>query len=33
MIELMRERITFQKSGAGMDKEGNNILNWTDYYS
>ena len=33
MIELMRERITFQKSGAGMDKDGNHILNWTDYYS
>ena len=28
MIELMRERITFQKSEAGTDKNGNHILNW-----
>lgn len=33
MIELMRERITIQKSEAGTDKNGNHILNWADYYS
>ena len=33
MIELMRERITFQKSEAGTDKNGNHILNWADCYS
>ncbi len=33
MIELMRERITFQRSEAGTDKDGNHVLNWADYYS
>lgn len=33
MIELMRERITFQKSEAGTDKNGNHVLNWADCYS
>ena len=33
MIELMRERITFQRSEARADKDGNHVLSWTDYYS
>lgn len=33
MIELMRERITIQKSVAENDRNGNHILKWTDFYS
>lgn len=33
MIELMRERILFQKSEAGTDEDGNHVLSWADYYS
>lgn len=32
MIELMRERITIQKSAARTDKAGNHMLVWEDYY-
>lgn len=32
MIELMRERITIQKSGTQKDKNGNHMLVWEDYY-
>lgn len=33
MIHEMRERITFQKSTATKDKNGNRILAWEDVYS
>lgn len=33
MIELMRERITIQKSVAEKDRNGNHILKWVDFYS
>ena len=33
MIELMRERITIQKSNTEMDKTGNHRLLWEDFYS
>lgn len=33
MIELMRERITIQKSAAEKDVNGNHILKWVDFYS
>ena len=33
MISEMNERILFQKSSAGKDKNGNHVLNWTDFYS
>ena len=32
MIELMRERITIQKSSTKKDGTGNHILVWSDYY-
>lgn len=32
-ISEMRERITFQKSSAEKDKNGNHILAWKDFYS
>ena len=32
-ISEMRERITFQKSNAEKDKNGNRVLTWTDFYS
>ena len=32
MIELMRERITIQKSSTQKDKTGNHMLVWEDYY-
>lgn len=32
MIELMRERITIQKSSTQTDKVGNHRLVWTDHY-
>lgn len=28
-----KERITIQKSTPGMDKAGNHVLTWTDYYT
>ena len=33
MIELMRERITIQKSIVKKDKIGNHTLTWEDVYS
>lgn len=33
MIELMRERITIQKSTVKKDKIGNHTLTWEDAYS
>lgn len=33
MIELMRERITIQKSSTKTDKTGNHMLVWEDYYN
>nr|DAQ61511.1 MAG TPA: head tail joining protein [Caudoviricetes sp.] len=33
MIETMRERITIQKSKTSIDKNGNHILLWEDYFS
>lgn len=33
MISNMRERITFQKSSTGTDKNGNHVLSWEDFYS
>lgn len=33
MIHEMRERITFQKSTAKKDKNGNRVLSWEDVYS
>ena len=33
MIELMRERITIQKSSTKTDKTGNHMLVWEDYYA
>lgn len=33
MIHEMRERILFQKSSSEKDKNGNRVLNWTDFYS
>lgn len=33
MINEMRERILIQKSFSGIDKNGNNVLDWRDYYS
>lgn len=32
MIELMRERITIQKSSTKTDKTGNHMLVWEDNY-
>ena len=32
MIELMRERITIQKSSTKTDKTGNHMLVWKDHY-
>ena len=32
MIELMRERITIQKSSTKTDKTGNHMLVWEDHY-
>lgn len=33
MISEMKERILFQKSSSKKDKNGNRVLNWTDFYS
>lgn len=33
MISEMSERILVQKSSVGKDKNGNHVLNWTDFYS
>ena len=33
MINEMKERIFFQKSSSKKDKNGNRVLNWTDFYS
>lgn len=32
-ISEMRERILFQKSSAGKDKNGNHTLSWVDFFS
>lgn len=32
-ISEMRERVIFQKSSVGKDKNGNHILSWEDFYS
>lgn len=33
MINEMKVRIIFQKSSSKKDKNGNRVLNWTDFYS
>ena len=32
-IALLNERVTFQKNGVTVDRIGNHINGWTDFYS